>query len=156
MITVEYHNLWKPYSARMSFEQAMTWLQKEAVSRGIDKSLAVQAAHHILAKVALGKKYSLEGCDCGCGLTNPHSAIIHAMHRKMTELGQRMAEAQATAFAELAKEELEWFVAALNERDIAEYKEEMDKWRDEQIVKLRPWERIKDKTKRIVNIMREG
>jgi Asp-tRNA(Asn)/Glu-tRNA(Gln) amidotransferase C subunit len=169
-----YHDLWKPYSARMSFEQALAWLEKEAQARAINPALALQAVHSVLRDCSLGAGYPLDGCGCGCDLTNPHSAVIHEMHRRMVGYGQRMADAAAQELERIGNEDVLRHIEALNQRDYEDYRAEIEaaevearrredeRRRQEQeefehsIVMLSPGRRVTDKVRRIWAVIREG
>lgn len=86
MILPEYQKLFKPYMGKITLEGLLAWLQGEASKKSIKLEIMEVAVAQIFLELASGKKFPTDGCKCGCGLTNPHSALAHYLRGKMIEI----------------------------------------------------------------------
>jgi hypothetical protein len=145
---------WKPYSTDgATLDGTLKWLKhKVAAPRGIDPELAEIAQLQILSQVALGKSL-LGPCSCGCGLTNTHTKIEHAMRDRLYALhAEREQVQQPIRDAQWHRAILE-HIEADNQAALREYEREV---LDTEIAAISPWQRIKGKAKRMWAIAREG
>ena len=81
--------LFQPYSEHITLEKLFSWLLREARKRGIGRDVVELTMAETFVEIAGGKEFSKEGCNCGCGLTNAHSALAHYMRDRMMKLEQK-------------------------------------------------------------------
>ena len=115
--------LWKPYCERgkVPLAKALAWLEKEAVSRRFDVQAAHQAMFVVMDEVEKGKKFSLEGCDCGCELKDPHTAILHHMGKVMQAFGEELERSRSEALEGVWRQIILAHIAEANRSDTEEW-----------------------------------
>jgi hypothetical protein len=150
----DFSHLWTPYAKDgATLEGTMKWLKhKVAGPRGIDPELAEIAQFQVLSEVALGASY-LAPCECGCGLNNAHTKIEHAMRDRLLALHERQ---QASAQPIKDREWQRAILHHIEEDNAAVLREYEAEALAAELIALSPWQRIKDKAKRVWSIVREG
>jgi len=101
MILPEFEKLWEKYSegGTVTLGQARAWLLRQAAARRFEPEVVDQAMFMVMAEVARGKHFALNGCNCGCGLKDPHTTILHYMGKVMIELGRDVEFKRSKAMA---------------------------------------------------------
>ena len=76
----DYEALYKPYTVGgATLEKSVAWAKK--VTNAPDL-VVEQALAEIMYEVSAGKDYR-GPCQCGCGMSNPHTGIEHALRDKI-------------------------------------------------------------------------
>ena len=87
---IKYKELWKPYSTNgCTVEGLIAWARKQSDAPDEIMSTAIK---NLFAELALGNKFSTKGCDCGCEMTNVHSAISHYFLKEVRKLNEQMSQ----------------------------------------------------------------
>ena len=108
---IDYDRLFKPYDALITVSGVVGWLQKEADKQTIPSQVMEVAVAETFMEIANGKKFSTKGCDCGCELKNPHSALIHYMRQKMIDLNAETMGIYTEALSKNLERAIELHVA---------------------------------------------
>ncbi len=109
--------IFEPYCRHITLERLLNWLLAEAQRRNISNDTAELAMVQILLELSEGKKFSMDGCKCGCGLTNDHSALAHYMRKRMIDLDfkemgrqlERIEDKYAKRMLKLSKKKSSFF-----------------------------------------------
>jgi len=128
MMMPNYKELLKPYGIVM--ELTLKWLREQS---GASQEVIDLVIANTLLKLAQGVKWSTEGCSCGCGMTNPNTAIEHYMLREV----KRIQGEAARAYAEVLEK-------AEHSRILTHIQVENDKFVQENM-KPTLWQRITGK-----------
>jgi len=92
MIVPEFNELFEPYAkSGTGLDRIRAWMLKQSKK---DEVVVDQVIAETMIELANGRTFSLEGCDCGCELTNSHSAITHYMLKRVIELGNQVEAAK--------------------------------------------------------------
>ena len=90
MIIPKYKELFEPYTKdNCTVELMINWARKNSVAPDEVMSAAVR---NLFFELASGVTFSTEGCDCGCEMTNAHTAINHHFLREVLKLKAQMAK----------------------------------------------------------------
>lgn len=77
MMIPSFGKLYKPYMVDgATFNGSLNYLLDKCK---FSKEIVERVAQETMLKLADGVKFSIDGCSCGCGMTNAHSAIEHYM-----------------------------------------------------------------------------
>ena len=125
----EYLKLWEPYceDGVVPLAKALAWLEKQAVNFRYDPECAQLAMIHVMNEIAAGKKFSTEGCDCGCEMTDPHTAVLHYMGQALKAYGAKLEENRSGAVNELFRGLVTRHVEESNRQDTEEWVKEEPK-----------------------------
>ena len=93
---IDFEELYKPYSGKISLEETLTWLFKTATQAGISKDLIDKAVSETFIEMATGKTFPTDGGDTGFD-GFPHAVLNHYMLKKAIKLNSisRIAYAKA-------------------------------------------------------------
>lgn len=118
-ILPEYVKLWKRYSEKgvVPIAKALAWLEKQAVNLRFDPEVAGQAMFIMMGELAKGRRFSIEGCDCGCELKDPHTAALHHARDIMLEIGAKLEKNRSAAVNEVWRSAVLAHIAESNRQD---------------------------------------
>jgi len=79
-----YKKLFKPYQQDgCTIEKMVMWLRKKS---GAQEEIISLCVRNLFTELAHGKTFPRDICDCGCDMTNAHSAINHYLLRETLKL----------------------------------------------------------------------
>ena len=84
-----YKELWEPYRKDgCSLPRMTAWVKKQS---GASEEILTQVIQDLFLELEEGRKFSVKGCDCGCGMTNAHTAINHYILKEVLKLNETMS-----------------------------------------------------------------
>jgi len=93
MILPDFNKLWEPYARDgATLEGSRKWMLKACP--GIPEAVVDQVIAETMLEMAGGKSFT-EPCQCGCGITNAHTAIEHHMATRARELHVTAGQARS-------------------------------------------------------------
>jgi len=99
-----YNKLYNKYSGDgATLDGTVNWLKK---STKLPSEVVEQAFHEIMMEVADDKEFLLP-CPCGCGMTNVHTPLEHAMRTRAIEINQKAVAAYAKVLQDRETERME-------------------------------------------------
>ena len=107
---LNFKELWQPYSEDgCSIQQMINWAQRQA---NPPKEVMDQAVQNLFMELGVGREFPTEGCDCGCEMTNAHSAINHYFLREVIRLKAVMDQKYWKALESMQNVRIEKYVKA--------------------------------------------
>lgn len=74
---INFEKLYKPYSKDgASLNQSLSWLKR---TTGVTDEIVQETLVETMMFLDGGGSFPVKGCECGCELTNAHSALNHHM-----------------------------------------------------------------------------
>ncbi len=114
MLLPNYRKLFKPYAGNScTVGKMIEWAAK---SSGAPKEVIDVAVKNLFREMAQGKTFSTTGCDCGCEMTNAHSAINHYFLREVLKLKEQMAETYWQALEKMDAANIEKHIKVVNKQ----------------------------------------
>jgi hypothetical protein len=99
-----YQKLYEPYAIDgATINGTISWLMK---TTKLPSEVVEQAFQEIMLEVADGKVFSLP-CPCGCGMTNAHTPLEHAMRKRAVEISNDAIAAYSRVIIEREKRRVE-------------------------------------------------
>jgi len=85
---VDFEQLWRDegYSKNNDFGVSIQYIRKEAAAKGIGQEIVDLILFEVFSEIANGRKFSLTGCTCGCGITNSGTDVIHHILKRVFEV----------------------------------------------------------------------
>ncbi len=85
-----YRKLFEPYTVDgCTIEKMVQWAAKNSK---VPREVMDVAVKNLFFELDQGKTFSTAGCDCGCEMTNAHTAINHYFLREILKLKEQMAK----------------------------------------------------------------
>lgn len=123
MLLPNYQKLFEPYTTNdCTVEKMVLWAAKHS---GAPKEVMDAAVKNLFFELAQGRTFSTTGCDCGCEMTNAHTAINHYFLREVLKLKEQMSKEYWQLLENMQKANIIKYV----EMENAEYtKSKMTPW----------------------------
>ncbi len=120
MMLPDYQKLFEPYiKDGCTIDKMIVWAAKNSAA---PKEVMDAAVKNLFLELAQGRTFPTTGCDCGCEMTNAHTAINHYFLQEVNKLKEKMAVEYVQVLENMQRANIEKHIEVINKKWMKENK----------------------------------
>lgn len=82
---VDFEQLWQDegYGKDNDFAVSIQYINTQAMAKGIGREVVDLVLFEVFSEIANGRKFSTDGCTCGCEIKNSGTDVIHYILKRI-------------------------------------------------------------------------